>query len=105
MNWIYDEQTPHSRLMVGYDRYGIAIREWSDDASERAYHVHEAYFTWEQYRTRERNYSGDDGHGRMKQRLVAGALSLMSYYGPSSDSCGEVDTLNEYVDCGHVHHC
>jgi hypothetical protein len=105
MNWIYDERTPHSRLMVAYDRDGITMREWSDDCEENGYHVHEAFFTWEQYRKRDRSYSRDDGTGKLKQRLVAAAISLMGYWGPSSDTCGNVASLNQYLNGSHVFHC
>jgi hypothetical protein len=107
-NLIYDKSTECARLMVWYDRYGITIRQWSDEVhedSDRAYHVDEAFFTWEQYRDRERSYRGDDGSGNMKARIVAGAISLMGNWGPSSDSCGEVDSLDEYVNGGHVFTC
>lgn len=48
MTWIYDERTPHSRLMVAYDRWGITIREWSDEVpdGETGYSVSEGHFTW-----------------------------------------------------------
>lgn len=106
MNWIYDHTTECSRLMVGYDRWGITIRTWTDDfEGEKRYHVHEGFYTWDSWRKRERSYSGDNGKGRMKDRIVAGAISLMGDKGPSSDSCGEVDRLDEYVNGGHVFNC
>jgi hypothetical protein len=105
-NVIYDERTAHSRLMVGYDRYGITIREWSEsDGGDVDYRVTERSFTWEDYRTRDRCYSGDDGSGKLKARLVAGAISLLAYWGGSSDSTGEVDSLDEYMNGSHVFTC
>ena len=55
-NIIYDERTPHSRLMVGYDRYGISIREWSDEVpeGETGFSVQDGFFTWRAWRERER---------------------------------------------------
>lgn len=107
-NWIYDETTAHSRLMVAYDRYGITIREWSDDTPEDAdkrFHVHEGFYSWEAWRKRERSYCGDNSSGNLKNRIVAGAISLMTYFGPDNDSCGEVDTLREYLNGGHTFTC
>jgi hypothetical protein len=108
MNWIYDERTSHSRLMVGYDRNGITIREWSDDTpfGEDGFVVTEGWFTWEQYRKRDRGvYSGDDGSRRLKQRLVAGAISLLSYYGGHSDDSGVVPSLDHYINGHHIFTC
>ena len=107
MTWIYDETTPHSRLMVGYDRYGIQIRQWSDEVpeGETGYSVRDGWFSWESYRKRERCYSGDDGSGRLKDRLVAGAISLLAYYGGSTDDSGVVSSLSEYLNCHHVFNC
>ena len=106
-NIIYDERTPHSRLMVGCDRYGISIREWSDEVpeGETGFSVQDGFFTWRAWRERERCYSGDDGSGRMRARLVAGALSLMAYYGGSSNNSGVVSSLGEYINGSHVFNC
>jgi len=106
-NIIYDESTPHSRLMVGYDRYGITIREWSDEVPEgdTGYSVQEGYFTWKQYRDREQCYSGDDGSGKMTARLVAGAISLLAYWGGSSDNSGTVPSLQHYYNGYHLFTC
>lgn len=107
MNWIYDERTPHSRLMVGYDRYGIAIREWSDETpeGETGFSVQEGFFTWEQYRKREHCYSMDDGSGKFKTRITNGAISLLAYWGGSSDDSGVVPSLSHYLNCHHVFTC
>lgn len=110
MNWIYDEQTEYSRLMVGYDRYGITIREWSenseaDEADDTPFVVSERFATWADYRKRVRCYGGDTGEGRMKARIVAGAISLMTYYGGDSDNSGQVPDLRTYVNGLHEFRC
>ena len=107
MNWIYDERTPHSRLMVGYDLYGITIREWSDEVpeGETGYSVQNGWFNWDSYRKRERCYSGDDGSGTMKKRIVAGAISLLAYWGGSSDDSGTVPSLQHYYNGHHLFTC
>src|ERR1700744_4673102 len=107
MNWIYAERTPHSRLMVGYDRYGIQIRQWSDETpeGETGFSVEGGFFTWQQYAKRERCYSGDNGSGNHKDRLVAGAISLLAYWGGSSDDCGTVPSLDHYYNGHHLFTC
>lgn len=37
--------------------------------------------------------------------IIAGDISLMGYWVPSSASCGEVDSLSEYLNGGHVFTC
>jgi hypothetical protein len=87
MNWIYDKRTEHSRLMVAID-------------------FDEGFFSWNDYHQRDRNYSGDDGSGNMQNRLVAGAISLLGHWGPSSsDCCGDVDSLDEYKNGSHTFTC
>ena len=106
MNWIYDHSTDHSRMMVGYDRYGILIRMWSEsDYESPAYRVEEGFYTWEAFWSRKRYYSGDNGSGRMKDRIVAGAISLMGLWGGSSDNTGEVYSLRDYINGGHTFQC
>ena len=107
MTWRYDETTPHSRLMVGYDRYGIQIREWSDEVpeGETGFSVQDGWFSWDSYRERERCYSGDDGSGTMKKRIVAGAISLLAYWGGSSDDSGTVPSLRHYLNGHHLFTC
>lgn len=108
MTWIYDETTPHSRLMVAYDRYGITVRQWDEtdcDYGVPPFFVSERFFTWDTYRTRERCYSRDDGSGRLKIRLVHAAISLMAHWGGSSDSSGYVSSLHEYVNGGPREMC
>ena len=93
--------------MVGYDCWGIAAREWSetDNGGEPAYHVAEGFWTWETYRKRERCYSGDTGTGRMRDRLVAGAISLMCHWGGDSANSGYVPDLGTYVNGLHLSDC
>lgn len=106
MNWICDQTTGHSRLMVGIDRQGVTIREWSDDcATDGPYHFDEGFFSWERFRKRDRSYSGDNGTGKLRERIIAGAISLMSYWGPSSDSCGDVPSLRHYLNGAHLFTC
>jgi hypothetical protein len=95
MTTIYDEQTEHSRLVVGYDRYGITVREWSEndlEDADTAFICTEGWFSWERYWKRERLYSGDDGTGRMQARIVAGAISLLAHWGGENTF---VDSLQE----------
>lgn len=84
MTIIYDKQTPHSRLVVGYDRYGITLREWSENDSEDPesdFVLTEGWYSWEDYRNRNRVYCRDNGSGTMKARIVAGAISLRCEHG------------------------
>jgi hypothetical protein len=105
MNWIYDKRTEHSRLMVAIDRNGITVRQWSE-GEEKPFHFDEGFFSWNDYHQRDRNYSGDDGSGNMQNRLVAGAISLLGHWGPSSsDCCGDVDSLDEYKNGSHTFTC
>jgi hypothetical protein len=95
MTIIYDQQTEHSRLVVGYDRYGITLREWSENSLEdadSAFILTEGWYTWDDFKHRDRNYSGDDGRGTMKHRIVAGAISLRGEWGGETKF---VDTLEE----------
>lgn len=104
MNLIYDQRTAHSRLMVWIDRQGLSIRQW-DDESDIGFNVQTAFYSWARYKDRAHVYSGDDGSGRMKARLVAGAISLLAYWGAGSNGSGEVSSLSEYINGGHVFHC
>lgn len=107
VNWIYDYFTPYSRLMVGYDHYGITVREWSDETpeGETGFTVSEGFFTWTQYRNRRRSYCMDDGRGPLKTRLVHAAISLIGYYGGNSDNSGVVPDLHTYLNCHHEFTC
>jgi hypothetical protein len=107
MTWIYDHRTEYSRLMVGYDRYGITIRQWNDDTpeGETGFSVQSAFFSWRDYYKRQPSYSRDNGCGRMKERIVAGAISLLSCWGANSSNQGTVLDLDHYIDTYHVFNC
>jgi len=102
MEWIYDHTTPHSRLMVGYDRYGITIRQWSDEVpdDETGFSFQEGYFTWEQWRAADHGWKP-----RMKDRIVGGAISLLCAHGGSSDDEGIVPDTDTYINTGHRFTC
>ena len=73
-------------LSVAIGRHGITAREMTpvegmiDDPPGR-YLVTEGTYSWKQYRERSRIYSGDTGAGRIKARLVSGAISLLAFWG------------------------
>ena len=52
-----------------------------DSPPPAPYLARKALFSWREFLARERCYSGDDGSGSMRERIVAGAISLMA-------SCG-----------------
>ena len=57
--------------------------------------VTEGYWTWEEYRKRDRCYGGDDGSGRIKERIVAGAISLLGYWGGSESWIDDIADFEE----------
>lgn len=74
-------------LIVGISRRGVHVTEVVDaracfDQSPRApYLATTAVFSWQEFRGRERCYSGDDGSGCLRRRIVAGAISLIAAHG------------------------
>jgi hypothetical protein len=101
MNIYHKVTDTESGLSVSIDRNGIAIKEITPvagmmDDPEGDYLITEGRFSWEQYRGRTRSYAGDDGQGRMRDRLVAGAISLLAYWGGEeswSDDLGDFDEI------------
>ena len=81
------KQHPESGLCVAIERDGIRVVEitWASE-DEIGKHggrwlVQAALFTWSAYHERNRCYSGDDGSGRLRDRIVNGAISLIAYWG------------------------
>gem|GEM_PF-6684470 len=76
-----------SALVVGISRRGVHITEVVDaracfDQSPPApYLATTTAFSWQEFRRRERCYSGDGGSGCLRQRIVAGAISLIAAHG------------------------
>ncbi len=74
-------------LIVGISRRGVHVTEVADargcfdQPPPAPYLATTAVFSWQEFRGRERCYSGDDGSGCLRQRIVAGAISLIAYYG------------------------
>lgn len=81
-------------LAVGISRRGVHVLAADnvagcfDTSPPTPYLAMKAFFSWQEFWERERCYSGDDGSGPMRERIVAGAISLMA-------SCsGEPEWLN-----------
>jgi hypothetical protein len=95
---IYHKRVPGGHgLSVAIGRDGIVAREMTPvdgliDNPPGSYLVIEGHYSWERYRSRVRCYSGDTGDGRMRGRLVAGAISLLGYWG------GEESFINRVKD-------
>ena len=88
-------------LSVSIDRQGVNVAEMTPvegliEKPEGRYLVQTASFSWDKFRNRQRCYSGDNGAGRMRARLVAGAISLLAYWG------GDESWLNRQRDFEEV---
>ena len=80
-------------LAVGISRRGVHavavdyVAGCFDSPPPAPYLARKALFSWREFWARERSYSGDDGSGPMRERVVAGAISLMASHG------GEIEWL------------
>lgn len=86
------DDTGENGLAVGIGRDGLRVVEcrYIGDA-DAPYLKITGHFTWPEYRARYRGYSGDDGSGRMRDRLVAGAISLLAYWGGEEELVDSMD--------------
>lgn len=89
-----------SGLSVGIDEYGIKVSELTCiegliEDPEGAYLIITGHFSWNAYYNRNRCYGGDNGTGNMRERLVAGAISLLAYWGGEE---GFIDNLNDFEE-------
>jgi hypothetical protein len=80
-------------LAVGISRDGVHVTEchYVGAVAPAPYLRRSAVYTWPQYRSRYCGYWGDDGTGPMARRLVAGAISLLSYWGGDEEFVPEMD--------------
>ena len=84
-------QVKRHALAVGISHWGVHVVEVDfvgeclGSSSPGPFLARKAVFSWEGFRRRERCYSGDDGSGSMKHRLVAGAISLIARYGGDAE--------------------
>ena len=91
MRNVYHKTTSESGLSVGIDKFGICISELTyvrgliEDLPDGDWLVTTAHFSWNLWKNRFKKnlscYSGDDGSGKMVDRIVSGAISLLAYYG------------------------
>jgi hypothetical protein len=102
MRNIYHKTVPDtgSGLSVAIGREGIAVSEVTSvagliDNPPAPLLVVTRTFSWKQYRERERVYSGDNGAGNMRARLVASAISLIAYW---SGEETWLDTLEDFEE-------
>jgi hypothetical protein len=101
MNWIYEMESKHGRVVVGIDRLGITIREWDEAIEEEGYHYQEAFFSWSEYKKPLRSIELH-GVGRTASRIAEKAMALLANHGASSDSCGMVPDTRHTYDCGFL---
>lgn len=89
---LYSETSPDGAhgLAVGISRYGLHAVQ-VDRLDDGRFLKQAGIFDWPAVRQRERCYSGDDGRGRLRQRLVAAAISLLAYHGGD-------EALTEHLD-------
>lgn len=73
-------------LAVGISRRGVHVVAVDnvagcfDSPPLAPYLLRKAFFSWREFWGRERCYTGDDGSGLMRERVVAGAISLMASF-------------------------
>jgi hypothetical protein len=101
MNWIYEAESNHGRIVVGIDRIGITIRQWDEAIEEEGYHYQEAIFAWSEYKKPLRSIELN-GVGRTAVRIAERAAALLANHGASSDSCGIVPDTRHRYDCGYL---
>ena len=73
-------------LVVAISRRGVHVLEIAEiggcfDSPEATYLAKRAALPWREFRARDRCYSGDDGSGCLRQRIVAGAISAIASRG------------------------
>lgn len=89
----FSEDRRHA-LAVGISRRGVHVLAVDnvagcfDTPPPAPYLARKASFSWREFRERERCYSGDDGSGCMRERVVAGAISLMASCGGEPEWLG-----------------
>jgi hypothetical protein len=89
----FSEDREHA-LVVGISRRGVHVLSLDnvagcfDTPPPAPYLARKAFFSWREFWMRERCYSGDDGSGPMRERIVAGAISLIAF------CSGEPEWLN-----------
>ena len=89
--------------MVGIDRQGVTIREWTE-GTNMPYYCQEGFFTWDGFKNGWREANLSPG-GQRRARMVTVALWMLCHYGGCSDNSGPVGSLQEYVNGHHVFRC
>ena len=104
MEWIIDEETNNSRVMIGIGKFGVTIKSWIDAVDpweDGEYYFREATYSWSDvFKAFKSPYAKE---GRMVRRIRDAAQYLLYHHGTSSDACGPVTSLHHAYDSGYIY--